>query len=125
MFGSNFIKGLMIKGLRAIIDKRDKANKPIAQILMKNEAMNAFSEFWKEIIEEESNETCVKHTDIPESLAYQYVSNFIGVDFKLLRKQENEYKEETVVSKFRISAEPITIVMFDRNLMESIINKVF
>ena len=86
MFGSNFIKGLMIKGLRAIIDKRDKSNKPIAQILMKNEAMNAFSEFWKEIIEEESNESCVKHTDIPESLAYQYVSNFLGVDFKLLRK---------------------------------------
>lgn len=43
MFGSNFIKGLLIKGLRAVIDKREKGNKPIAQILMKNEAMNAFS----------------------------------------------------------------------------------
>jgi hypothetical protein len=54
MFGSNFIKGLLVKGLRSVLENGNRTTKPIAQILLKNDAMNAFSEFWKEIIEGES-----------------------------------------------------------------------
>jgi hypothetical protein len=43
MFGSNFIKGLLLKGLRSVAENGDKSRKPIAQILLKNDSMNAFS----------------------------------------------------------------------------------
>ncbi len=36
MFGSNFIKGLLVKGLRSVIEKGGKMNKPVAQVLLKN-----------------------------------------------------------------------------------------
>jgi len=36
MFGSNYIKGLLVKGLRALGEQPSKRDKPVAQILMKN-----------------------------------------------------------------------------------------
>ena len=43
MLGSNYIKGLLVKGLRVLSSGRIEVGKPIAQVLMENEAMNAFS----------------------------------------------------------------------------------
>jgi hypothetical protein len=43
MFGSNYIKGQLVKGLRSILDHGERTAKPVAQILLKNDAMNAFS----------------------------------------------------------------------------------
>jgi hypothetical protein len=43
MFGSNFIKGLLLKGLRSVTENGDKSRKPIAQMLLKSDSMNAFS----------------------------------------------------------------------------------
>jgi hypothetical protein len=43
MFGHNYIKGLLVKGLREITDNAFRTSKPIAQILLKNDAMSAFS----------------------------------------------------------------------------------
>ncbi len=42
MFGSNYIKGQLVKGVRSILDHGERTAKPVAQILMKNDAMNAF-----------------------------------------------------------------------------------
>jgi hypothetical protein len=43
MFGSNYIKGQLVKGVRSILDHGERTAKPVAQILLKNDAMNAFS----------------------------------------------------------------------------------
>jgi hypothetical protein len=40
----------------------------------------------------------VKHTDIPEGMAYQLIANFLGLNFQLFWKRENGYEEERVTA---------------------------
>lgn len=83
MFGSTYIKGLIIKALQIINQEGDKSNKPIAQVFLKTQSMNAFSEFWKELIEEQCSRSCIKYNDIPQKSAFQYVSQFLCINFQL------------------------------------------
>lgn len=87
MFGHNYIKGLLVKGLREVTDNAFRTTKPIAQILMKNDAMSAFSEFWKELVEEQCEGSGIKHSDIPEGEAYRLIGNYLGLNFQLFWKR--------------------------------------
>jgi hypothetical protein len=98
MLGSHYIKGLLVMAIRDVTEHTDRTAKPIAQSFLKNDAMNAFSEFWKEVIEEQSEVSCIKHTDIPEGEAYRLIANFTGINFQLFWKRENGYEEEHVIS---------------------------
>lgn len=51
MFGSGYLKGLLVKGLKSMTEAQ-QLNKPIANLLKESEAMVAFTEFWKEVIED-------------------------------------------------------------------------
>lgn len=124
MFGSHYIKGQLVKGIREVTEHGERSSKPVAQILLKNDAMNAFSEFWKEVIEEQCEGSCLKHTDIPEGEAYRLIANFLGINFLLFWKRENGYEEERVVSEGKLTDDLITIVIFEKTLKESIITKV-
>lgn len=46
------------------------------------------------------------------------------MDFKLFWKRENNYEEEKITLEDSTGEEPINIVVFDKNLIESIITKV-
>ncbi len=43
LFGSHYIKGLLVKGLRIMGDYTGKIDAPIAQLLMKNQCMGAYT----------------------------------------------------------------------------------
>lgn len=99
MFESNYIKGLIIKALHIINQEGDKSNKPIAQVFLKTQSMNAFSEFWKELIEEQCSHSCIKYNEIAEQSTFQYVSHFLGVNFQLFWEKEAGFDEQIIISK--------------------------
>lgn len=49
---ASYMKGLLLKGLKLMMENSTNASRPVADCLFGSEKISAFSECWKEVISE-------------------------------------------------------------------------
>jgi len=77
----SYMKGLLLKGLKAMIESSQNEGQPVAQCLLGSDKIAAFTECWKEMISEST--IYVKNANPSSKLTLSVLATFFDVELEM------------------------------------------